>query len=34
VSDTICQSGPSPAICHMATKCNGILVGRFIPTAI
>ena len=23
------NSTPSPAICHMATKCNGILVGRF-----
>ena len=27
-SDTILPDCPSAAICHIATKCNGILVGR------
>ena len=29
VSDAILSVCPSAAICHTATKCNGILVGRF-----
>ena len=29
-SASILSDCPSAAICHMAKKCNGILVGRFI----
>ena len=29
ISDAILSSCPCAPICHMATKCNGILVGRF-----
>jgi len=29
VLDTILSDNPSAAICHMTTKCNGILLGRF-----
>jgi len=29
MSGTILSDCPSAAICHMATKCSGILVGRF-----
>jgi len=29
VLDSILSDCPSATICHMATKCNGILVGRF-----
>ena len=29
MSDTILSDCPSDAICHTATTCNGILVGRF-----
>mgnify|MGYP001854630505 FL=1 len=31
MSDTIVSDCPSTAICHTATKCNGILVERFKP---
>ena len=29
MSDTIVSDCPSAAICHMAKKCHGLLVGRF-----
>ena len=29
MSDAIVSNCPSAAICHIITKCNGILVGRF-----
>jgi len=29
MSDTILSDCPFAAICHTATKCNGVLVGRF-----
>jgi len=28
-SDAMLSDCPSAAICHLATKCNGVLVGRF-----
>ena len=29
MSDTILSDCPSSTICHMATKCNGVFLGRF-----
>jgi len=29
MSDTVLSDCPSAALCHTATTCNGILVGRF-----
>lgn len=34
ISRTIVSGCPSAVICHMATKCNEILKGRFNPTAV